>query len=564
MHEYGVTEYWRFSLFCKIYFAVSKRLRIFAKKYKMKTISELSLGFSDASNYLKRQNKQLFADVFVKNDFLKSLQNPNVYYLIGEKGTGKTAYAVYLNNNCFEGQKSILKFIRSTDYEKFYELKKNGKIDISGFEDVWKTILLLLLAKSITKDDLRQKILTGNQYLSALQKAIDDYYNNAFSPEITYAFKIVDNSDVMAKLMTEHSEFSISSGENVEFVHQKMQLNLYYIFRKFEECFSKLHFSKNITLYIDGIDVRPPHIPYDMYLQIIRGLSDACWSLNNDVFSNLRDSVGQPRIVLLLRPDIFASLNLQNATNKLADNSVYLDWTTTYTDYKNSPLYNVAKKLIGRDVSNGEDVDYWEKYFDWKFPTTSENREYDTAFMEFLRISLSRPRDVQRIVSILQGLMKRNKKGNRTTFDVKEYKSDAFQNQYSEYFLGSLKDQLSFYYSADEFEHFKKFFELFEDAQFTYEQYCSVYKKYIDYICDNATDVPEFVEDPLKFLQLLYDSNVITAIEEKQEPFFHFSYREKSPTNIAPKVPIGRNVYYRFHYGLFKKTNKGRFINPNK
>lgn len=534
------------------------------KNKDMKTISELSLGFSDASNYLKRQNKQLFADVFVKNEFLEALQNPNVYYLIGEKGTGKTAYAVYLHNNSFEGQKSILKFIKSTDYEKFYELKKEGKIDFSGYSDIWKTILLLLMAKSITKDDLKQKILTGNQRLSLLQKVIDDYYNNAFSPEITYAFKVVDNSEVLAKLMTEHTELSIKGGENVESLHQKLQLNLYYIYRKFEECFFKLHFSKNITLYIDGIDVRPSHIPYETYLQSIRGLSDACWSLNNDLFSNIKDSDGQPRIVLLLRPDIFASLNLQNATNKLADNSVYLDWTTTYTDYKNSPLYDVAKKLVGRDNQEGSNIDYWEKYFDWKFPSTNETRECDTAFMEFLRISLSRPRDIQRIVSILQGLMKRKGKGREKSFDVKEYKSDAFQNHYSEYFLGSLKDQLSFYYSADEFEHFKKFFELFEDTQFTYEQYCVAYQNYVDYICNNAKDVPEFVEDPNRFLQLLYDSNVITAIEEKQELFFHFSYREKSPTNIAPKVPIGKNVYYRFHYGLFKKTNKGRFINPNK
>ncbi len=179
--------------------------------------------------------------------------------------------------------------------------------------------------------------------------------------------------------------------------------------------------------------------------------------------------------------------------------------------------------------------------------------------MEFLRISLSRPRDIQRITSILQKLMQRNKKGGKTSFDLMEYKSDLFQNQYSEYFLGSLKDQLSFYYSGNEFEHFKKFFELFEDPQFTYPQYLEAYQRYVDYICNNANDVPEFVEDPKKFLQLLYDSNVITAIEKKQNPFFHFSYREKGPTNISPKVPIGMNVDYRFHYGLFKKTNRGRF-----
>ncbi len=93
----------------------------------MKEIQSLNLGFSDAQNYMQRENKQILNSVFVKNSFLDDLLKPNVYYLIGEKGTGKTAYATYLNNCDYKNQKSVLKFINSTDYEKFYELKKIEK-----------------------------------------------------------------------------------------------------------------------------------------------------------------------------------------------------------------------------------------------------------------------------------------------------------------------------------------------------------------------------------------------------------------------------------------------------
>ena len=65
----------------------------------MKTIKELKLGFSDAQNYSQRKNKKFFNDIFVKNTFLDSLLDDNIYFLIGEKGTGKTAYATYLSNN---------------------------------------------------------------------------------------------------------------------------------------------------------------------------------------------------------------------------------------------------------------------------------------------------------------------------------------------------------------------------------------------------------------------------------------------------------------------------------
>ena len=169
----------------------------------IKKINQLNLGFSDAQNYTQRANKQMLNSVFVKNDFLDKLLQPTVYYLIGEKGTGKTAYAAFLNNNDYANCKSILKFISSTDYEKFHELKKKEHLDISGYVDIWKTILLLLLAKTITNNEKTLSIYNRNNH-SKLMSAIDEYYNNAFSPEIISALKIVDSSELAAKIICKY------------------------------------------------------------------------------------------------------------------------------------------------------------------------------------------------------------------------------------------------------------------------------------------------------------------------------------------------------------------------
>lgn len=524
----------------------------------IKPITALNLGFSDAQNYIQRGNKQMLSEVFVKNAYLEKLLRPNVYYLIGEKGTGKTAYAAFLSNNEYKNNKSILKYISGTDYEKFYELKKRNRIDISGYVDIWKTILLLLLAKSVTDNDKLVSIFNKNN-LSELMQAIDEYYNRAFAPEIVSALKIVDNSEIAAKLICKYAEIGGSTGNTIEFSEQRLQMNLFYICKKFSECLGSLKLSKNLTLYIDGIDVRPNQIPYDEYLECIRGLTTACWTLNTELFANVRDSKGQFKVVLLLRPDIFNSLNLQNATNKLADNAVYLDWRTTYTDYPTSNLYKMANKLLAYSQDSKDTDGIWEQYFDWKLPTSNfDKREYDTAFMEFLKISLSRPRDIQRILSLIQEIMREQDLGNEQKFSYDIYNSDRFQNVYSEYFLSSLKDQLSFYYSEEDYKHFRKFFDFFNDPQFTYEQYQIAYNRYVDYILMNAKEIPQFVEDPKKFMQLLYDSNVITAIEEGGR-YFHFSYREKSPSNIAPEVPYENDMEYRFHYGLYKKAKMGRY-----
>ena len=527
----------------------------------MKKIRELNLGFSDAQNYTQRGNKQMLSEVFIKNAYLEKLLVPHVYYLIGEKGTGKTAYAVFLSNQEYKGTKSVLKFIQTTDYEKFHELKKRQLIDVSGYVDIWKTILLLLLAKSVAESDKTVSVFNRTNLPNLLQ-AIDEYYNRAFSPEIVHALKIVDKSELAAKLICKFAEVGGSESTSLEFDEQRLQMNLFYINEQFTKCLGSLKLSKNITLFIDGIDVRPSQIPYNEYLDCIKGLANACWSLNTEQFANVKDSKGQFKIVLLLRPDIFNSLNLQNATNKLADNSVFLEWRTTYTDYPTSNLYKMACKLIsynqGPETRLSENK-IWDHYFDWKLTSSNiQQREYDTAFIEFLKISLSRPRDIQRIMKIIQDIMSEKDMGDKEKFDVDVYSSNRFQNEYSEYFLSSLKDQLSFYYSEEDYKHFKKFFDFFDSPQFSFSEYMSAYRQFVDYILGNAKEIPQFVEDPKAFLQLLYDCNVIAAIEGDGE-FFHFSYREKSPSNIAPEVLYGENITYRFHYGLYKKAKMGRY-----
>ena len=181
----------------------------------MKSISELNLGFSDAQSYSRRNNKAMLSEVFVKNDYLEALLNNNIYYLIGEKGTGKTAYAVYLSNAEYRNTRATLKFISGTDYEKFHELKKRDQLDISGYVDIWKTILLLLLAKSVTEND---KVVSAfnKSNLDNLLDAIDEYYNNAFSPEIINALKIVDSSELAAKIVSKYVELGGSKGNTVE------------------------------------------------------------------------------------------------------------------------------------------------------------------------------------------------------------------------------------------------------------------------------------------------------------------------------------------------------------
>ena len=56
---------------------------------------------------------------------------------------------------------------------------------------------------------------------------------------------------------------------------------------------------------------------FEDYLDCVKGLANAVWSINSVFFANIKDSKGRLRVVLLIRPDIFNSLGLQNQNSKI-------------------------------------------------------------------------------------------------------------------------------------------------------------------------------------------------------------------------------------------------------
>ena len=123
--------------------------------------------------------------------------------------------------------------------------------------------------------------------------------------------------------------------------------------------------------------------------------------------------------------------------------------------------------------------------------------------------------------------------------------------------MGGIRDQLAFYYDDADYEMFLRFFTFLDNrAQFNYDLYKIAYDKFLDYVLVNHTTVPVFVESEDIFLQFLYDTNIICYIEETEiERLFRWCYRERSYSNISPKVKSGLN--YSIHYGLHKALNVG-------
>ena len=211
----------------------------------MLPISELNIGFSDAENYKRRENKDLFNKIFLRTDSLDTLCERNIFFLIGEKGTGKTAYAVYLSNNNYKNNLALIKYIRETEYQKFLTLKKKQHLALSDYTNIWKVIIYLLLAEQISQKEKSLPVIGKYLKFHNLKKAIDEYYANAFSPEIMCAIDFVENSKLAAELISQHAVIGGEQTSGVSFTEKRFQTNLLYIQNNFEEAIGSLKLANN-------------------------------------------------------------------------------------------------------------------------------------------------------------------------------------------------------------------------------------------------------------------------------------------------------------------------------
>ncbi|HDX7753957.1 TPA: hypothetical protein RPO96_003129, partial [Escherichia coli] len=177
----------------------------------MKLISELDFGYTDAQNYRKRKQKEKFKKWFVKDSNLNRVCSDDVSFIIGEKGTGKTSYAVFLSNEEYNGISSELKYVKETDYRDFLFLKRENHLLFSDYHTIWEMILLLLISKKIIESEsgLLHKITSGKfGKFSKLNEAIDEYFMKSFDPEVESAIQMVIGSNKAVELFAKYEEYA--------------------------------------------------------------------------------------------------------------------------------------------------------------------------------------------------------------------------------------------------------------------------------------------------------------------------------------------------------------------
>lgn len=442
---------------------------------------------------------------------------------------------MYFAKKNIDGIESKIKFVQNTVYDKFIRMKNNKSLDMSSYKDAWMNVIYLVLSEEI-KDLIPQKIFHKGP-LKKLNKIIENFYSNAFSPEFVQAIEFVENSNNSINAMIDGGIFkpTVQLGVNVseKYTESNYQLTLTKLLDGFNKVFSEIHLDKKFILFIDGIDARPSDISHEDYIECLRGLVNAVIDLNNSDLKNKGI-----KVALLIRPDIIYSMSIHNMNQKLKDNSVLINWNTNYDKYRGSKLFEIADNFFSKQQSLDRPKGVtWDWYFPYRVSGRASGEEED-SFIEFLRYSLYKPRD---ILTMLNDLIDKNQ-GDK--FE-KNNLSDIIRTDYSRYLLGELKDYMLIYMKDEEFNVFQKFIKSFKTQRFTYSTFEKKYDSFVDKQKRYGETIPVKMKTPEDALQLLYDTNII-GYEESSIGKEFWSFKERNYSNVKPEVNVHASQF-KFH-----------------
>lgn len=485
---------------------------------------DIDIPFDEAENYFKPNNREKLNKLFYKDRNYDKLLQDTTYFLIGEKGSGKTTYCAYFCNNTVANIKSKRYPISVDDYNKIIQMKKEGKLNYTHYVTLWKAILLTKLLATIEDSEIG---IFNSGALAKIKNTLK-YYNftkitmDTFSP-VSFMDNIKFSSGVNGELVSDTAKVGGTLSE--ETISQcTVQKHIYEdSWQKFinevADDLEKLRLKNHHYLFIDGIDTRPQDIPYDEYKECICPLVRAVYDLNNDILSHIKDrKKGRLQIILLTRLDIFLNAGLSNAGSKIADNSAFLNWSmTNEKDYTKSELYSLVNNML-KAGSSTEDNPSWNKYF--SFNINRGNRTFD-SFVYFLRLTTSKPRDFVKLLKIVKEQCLSSSIENPNPSIIE---SDLFQRAYSTYFVDTFRTALGFYYSEKEIKMLFDFIKSFKASRFTYEKFEEIWNSF----ADNAALQKSF-GNSYDLLELIFNFNLIAVLED--DAYYRWKYRECTIAN---------------------------------
>lgn len=519
-------------------------------------ISEMYFGKIDGYNEFLEYGKETCKGLFFEfpNIDINRILNGSVYYIFGNKGTGKTMLLKYLegiiSDEASTNFTEFIRFKRDVDEEERNQIKRSS-IPSNAFEETIESDIPIdkTLDCTLAWQVYLIKVIVSR--LSITEYGVFDRNDpswNELTKLINAVYRLDDNKTSIKKILPKikrgNIELDISQlvKSNLEFEWvDKSQHTVSFtsIAKQIIFLYSKLiPVDDKIYIFIDELELAFKQTKkYSRDITLIRDLILAIEYLS-DINRNSQFSV---YIVAAVRTEVYKNiiskgLELNKTVN---DFGVKISWEQKGGNIKNHPLLKMLEKRIHfseKKAGIEPCKDIWSTYFT---PTIDNYKSSISNYI--LDQTWNKPRDIIRLFTIIQ-----KHSGSKNYFDQECFYS--IRKQYAEESWIEFEEFLTVKYSDKEVEGIKRTLTGMS-LPFSVSEFRNSMEQKSNFFPE--IEKLSSVHKPQEILFDLYDAGIIGNYASNSRFIF------KGDDVIDPMLPL--TIHYpllRFFNTTFKKNQK--------
>jgi hypothetical protein len=463
--------------------------------------------YQEISSWKLEARAENISKYFYYTNEAYQIENGSKCFVIGRKGTGKTALAEYLyHKKTFDNFTGRLNFF-NFPFDQIFEYKNPNFDTNKQYVSIWK----LLIYRACLK-----QMISNNNLTSSIRSKLSLVFPNADIDSIIDKFSFFRDGDFKIEAFSIGLTYS-PKDQNTEFNWlEELGILENLIYENMDE-------SKYFVL-IDALDDGYNKFSdREQYLSLIMGLFKAVQEIKFR-FNNVNSKKLYP--VVFLRSDIYDVIKDGDKT-KWRDFYVPLNWSQE--KIKKMLIHRVFQSLPSTSASNLSANQIWSLILPMSYVTTRFGNR--NAFNHLIRLTYNRPRDfVYFFRTLCQIAINREK-----SIDVKVFKQASAN--LSSYLRNDLQDEIT--EVLPEISRIMDIFTYLRKAKFTSEEFIDEYSRMVEQGLIQNNKSGE------KVLEILYEFSIIGNFTKQNKPIFKF-YSKESVINLRERLILKEGLHKCF------------------
>lgn len=372
---------------------------------------------------------------FMDFGFSDSIINKNIYFVLGRKGTGKSALYSYIYKKQGENGYLVSNLsFKNFPFEKFLELTDDNFSKPNQYQSIWRNIILSEFAKQIITNELNP--------IEEVFKELKTYVDFVFGTDlIDLHKKVTKNAEKKGREIgfsrnafnfkgssesTKEREL-VESFQNISRINERLELLI--------SNYLKINGNQQYIVQFDQLDDNyNVYIDNQPYFQSLISLFKTIYDINQ----TFRSQGIKAKSVAYLRSDIFYSINAFDSESARWDQfKMNLNWAIiNRSDWMRPNLREIINRRIENSIIIEGNKEPFNVIFDSDLLKLEENGKQIKPFKYMVHRSFHRPRDIiQFCIKIQQQVNESNSYYFRTIKDA--------EKEYSLWLLSELENEIS-------------------------------------------------------------------------------------------------------------------------